>query len=185
MLMSILGCAGGWFGLMPPQVLIADFESEWLVGADVPEDPNCPGRPVAWAVEFSDEQASNGTYSAMFFLDGQQGNGTIWLTRSFSAPAAGMSYNVQMQLDLWSESASDNTIAKVAFYAGAQRPQQQEDFDTSQAANQTAGWQRYTSVQQVTSGADGRFWVAFGIRAAWETEMTYFIDNLTLTFQPI
>ncbi|NLX13626.1 MAG: hypothetical protein GXY44_08240 [Phycisphaerales bacterium] len=183
MLALVTGCEGDMWGLMPPQVLTEDFETEWLTGADVPEDPNCPGRTVDWAVEFSDERANGGKYSAMFFLDGRQDDGTIWLTRSFSAPSPGARYEVTIAFDLWSESASDNTIAKVAFYGGGQRPQQEADFDTSQAANQAAGWRRYTSVQQVTAGADSRFWIAFGISAVWETEMTYFIDNLTVTFR--
>ncbi len=184
----LLGASGcsyfPWLDI-PLGVLTEDFESEWQIGADVPEDPNCPGREVAWAVDISDDRAKGGSYSARFYLDGRQDDGTIWMTRSFGTGTAGMMVEAEIQFDLWSESASDNTIGKVAFYTGAARPQGEADFDTSQAANQTAGWKTYTLVQQTQTGADGRFWVAFGISAVWETEMTYYVDNVSITIRAL
>lgn len=180
-LLGAAGCSSffPWFG-MPLGVLTEDFESEWLIGADVPEDPNCPGRDVAWSIDISDGQAK-GKYAARFYLDGRQDDGTIWMTRSFGTSTAGAAFEVEIKGDVWSESASDNTLAKLAFYAGNRRPQSEADFDTTQSANQAAGWKTYTSVQQATSGADGRLWVAFGISAVWEAEMTYYFDNVTIT----
>jgi hypothetical protein len=131
---------------------------------------------VAWSITQSDVQARTGTCSAQFDLDGKQDDGTIWLTRSFDTRGPGR-YRVTMILDFWSESESFNTIAKVAFYAGTAEPAVESDFDTTQPANQSSGWQSYVSTSDVTVGQARRVWVAFGISAVWETEMTYYVDN--------
>jgi len=181
--LAIPACSGLWW---PELVVMEGFErglEDWTAGADVPEDPDNPGQPVAWSITQSDAQACSGDYSAEFYLDGRQDEGTIWLARSFRVEQAGR-YRVTVLLDLWSESESFNTIAKVAFYAGPAEPAAETDFDTTRAANQSAGWRIYTFTGDVTAGEDRTVWVAFGISAAWETEMTYYIDNVLVMLRP-
>jgi len=166
-----------------PIVILEGFESGlagWQPGADVPEDPSNPGQPVAWTIETSDEQASEGRESAKFTLDGSQDDGTIWLARELAVPPDS-DLTVTLSLQLWSASESFNTLANVAAYAGPQPPQVEEDFDTSRAANLAEGWRRYDFSFPVRSDAQGRVWVAAGISVVWETEVTYFLDDLQIT----
>ena len=171
-----------------PEVLVVeDFEEGlewWTTGSDVPEDPNNPGHPVAWSVTPSDEQASGGDYSAEFYLDGRQDDGTIWLAREFELDNEG-TYHVNILVDFWSLDASFNTLAKVAFYAGTAEPAEEEDFDISQAANLEAGWHTYVFGRNVTVGQGETLWIAFGISAVWETELTYFFDNVVVSLTPL
>jgi len=154
--------------------------SQWQQGADVPEDPNAPGTPVAWFIEASADRAAEGNSSARFFLDGLQDDGTIWLARAFEVPADRTVF-VSLSFQLWSVSESFNTLAKVAAYAGAARPEREGHFDTDRSANQAAGWESYAYEFAVESGPAGAVWIAFGISAVWETEMTYYVDDVDVT----
>ncbi|MBC7258964.1 MAG: hypothetical protein H5T65_06925 [Chloroflexi bacterium] len=155
----------------------------WQQGSDVPDDPDRPGQPVAWSIEISPEQAAGGRSAAQFTLDGKMDDGTIWLARAFNvAPNAAL--QVRLAFDLWSDSESFNTLAKVCAYAGPRPPAAEEDFDVSQAANRVQGWKRYEYAFNFRSGADGQAWVAFGISAVWETTMTYYVDNVRVDIVP-
>jgi hypothetical protein len=154
---------------------------DWQTGADVPEDGERPG-PVDWFIQASESQSSDGQSSAEFFLDGKHDDGTIWLFRPFTVPA-GQDLTVTLSFDAWSESESFNTTGKVAAYAGARKPQQEGDFDLSQALNQVTGWKRYSYSLEASSGDDGQLWVAVGITAVWETKLTYYFDNLLVEIE--
>jgi len=156
----------------------------WQKGADVPEDPDRPGEPVEWSIEISDEQVAEGASSARFSIDGKQDDGTIWLMRRFNI-AADQSLKVALTFDLWSASESFNTLAKVAAYAGSQPPSAETDFDVDQAANEAAGWKTYEYTFRTEVGPGGQVWVALGISAVWETEMTYYVDDLRAEVSPV
>lgn len=168
-----------------PVRLREDFEAglgNWQTGSDVPEDPNRPGQPVAWSITPSREQASEGQNSVRFVLDGVADDGTIWLVRSFDVPPD-QDLLVNLAFDLWSESESFNTLAMVAAYAGPRPPEAEGDFDLSQPANLASGWRRYTYDIPTRSDPNGRVWVAVGISVVWETEVTYYVDNLQVEIQ--
>jgi hypothetical protein len=154
----------------------------WQQGSDVPEDPYQPGEPVFWTIETSPDQAASGAWSARLTIDGKQDDGTIWLMRACDVAAEG-TLSVQVAFDLWSASESFNTLAQVAAYAGPQPPTAEGDFDTRQAANLVEGWRTYAYTFQVPGDA-GEVWVAVGISAVWETEMTYFIDEVGVEIAP-
>ena len=169
-----------------PVVFSDSFETglaAWTQGSDVPEDPNNPGQPVAWSIEQSDVQAEDGQYSAEFYLDGQQDDGTIWLVREFDV-TAGRTYAVTLSFSLWSETESFNTLAKVAVYAGGKAPAAEADFNVDMAANEVAGWKTYTYMADATATSNGKIRVAFGISAVFETEMTYYIDDVEIEISP-
>ncbi|HSJ57137.1 MAG TPA: hypothetical protein VLC95_08145 [Anaerolineae bacterium] len=152
----------------------------WELGADVPEDPNNPGRPVAWDIEASGDQAVNGRRSVRLELDGSQDDGIIWLARSFKVPA-NTDLNAHLSFWLWSPSESFNTLARVAAYVGSEAPSVEQDFDTAQPADQAEGWRLYEYDLAFNSGAGGQAWIAAGISVVWETEVVYFIDDVELS----
>jgi hypothetical protein len=149
----------------------------WQVGAEVPQDPNRPGQEVEWSVELSDEQASAGSRSLRLQLDGSQDDGTIWLARPL-ALQPGQPRTVRLSFDLWSVSESWNTLAYVAAYAGPRPPAGEDDFDLSQPANLAEGWQRYSYSLTAEPSPEGQLWIAVGISVVWETEVTYYVDEL-------
>ncbi|MCL7454721.1 MAG: hypothetical protein M8467_16920 [Anaerolineae bacterium] len=166
-----------------PIVIEEGFESGlagWEKGADVPEDPNNPGQPVAWSIQASSEQATEGQQSARFTLDGSQDDGTIWIGQELAVPPD-TELAIAFSLQLWSASESFNTLANVAAYAGPRPPEAEEDFDTSKPANLAEGWRRYDYSFPVRSDAQGRLWLAAGISVVWETEVTYYLDRLVIT----
>jgi hypothetical protein len=169
-----------------PVVFADSFENgldAWAMGWYLPEDPNNPGQPVAWSIEQANGPASDGQYSARFFLDGRQDDGTIWLVRDFDV-TPGNPYQVILQFDLWSESESANALAMVAGYAGGKEPDEEADFHADMAANLIAGWKTYTFILDTTATSNGLIRVAYGISAVWETEMTYYIDDVRIQITP-
>jgi hypothetical protein len=182
LLLAACGGGGGGGGRPPEPDFREGFESGlagWTKGADVPQDPNRPGETVAWSIEVSAEEAFEGSSSARYDLDGTQDDGTIWLVRSFDADPG--LHDVRLALRLWSESESFNTLARVAAYAGPVAPAVEADFDTSETANQVAGWREYAYDFVAEAGGDGRIHVALGISATWETLLTYYVDDVRVT----
>jgi hypothetical protein len=191
---SLLGVAawlGGCYGSGPtspgglPVIFYEEFESGlglWKQGNDLPDDPNRPDQKVEWRIETSAREVQSGSYSAEFYLDGRQDDGTIWLTRRFSVPAE-KGVSVHLYFYLWSEDESSaNRLADVVAYAGTQSPTVEADFSDRQAANQKKGWVRY-HYQMTVPKHDGTIWVAFGISATWETQLTYYIDSLKIEIE--
>jgi hypothetical protein len=174
------GGGGGGGGPIEPPTLADGFEggiSGWTADADVPLDPNRPGETVAWSISASSEQAVEGSMSARYFLDGRQDDGTIWLVRPLSV-APSTTFDVHIELAFWSVSESFNNIAHVAVFAGPTPPSVEADFDLSARANDATGWLEYEWDLVATSDPSGALYIAIGISAVFETEMTYFIDNV-------
>lgn len=172
---------------IPGTVMFSDdFESGltgWMTNADVPSDPNRPGQLVEWSIAASSELAYQGMQAVKLRLDGRQDDGTIWLERGFDV-RPGRMYRVSLDFEFWSESESFVLLAMVAAYAGAQPAQVEADFNTQQAANLLGGWRAYSYEFDVQAGEDGRAWVGLGISAVWETELTYYLDNVEIVLEP-
>jgi hypothetical protein len=75
-------------------------------------------------------------------------------------------------------------LAKVSAYAGSGPPAAEEDFNVERPANQAEGWRTYEYVFDVRGSPDGQVWVALGVSAVWETQMTYFVDEIQVTIGP-
>lgn len=155
----------------------------WVKDAHVPPSPEDPSVPVEWAIDASPEEASGGTASARFYLDGRQDDGVIWLERAVEATPFG-SYDVQVVADYWSAAESFNTTAMVALHAGPTSPEVEADFVQPYVLNEVAGWKTYGWAFPVTTDADGRIHVAVGVSVVWETYITYYIDDVSVWITP-
>lgn len=171
----------------------------WTRDSDVPEDPNNPGNPVAWMITRSTERAAAGSASLRYYLDGRQDDGTIWIVQGISVEA-GHAYDVSMRTDAWSASESFNTIAHLVMYAGPGRPSSEGSFpepgtNSSDAGvtdngglreplNQAEGWIPYAFSWKTPELETETIYIAVGISAVWETEMTYFVDDVKLSATP-
>ncbi|MFW6385453.1 MAG: hypothetical protein ACOCY7_04890 [Halodesulfurarchaeum sp.] len=171
----------------------------WSRDSDVPEDPNNPGNPVAWMITHSTERANTGSASLRFYLDGRQDDGTIWIVRGIEVQA-GRAYDVSMRTDAWSPSESFNTIAHLVVFAGTDRPTSEGSFpepesNSSDAGvtdsgglrdslNRAEGWIPYSFSWKTPELEAETIYIGVGISAVWETEMTYFIDDVKFTAMP-
>jgi hypothetical protein len=153
---------------------------DWVTGADVPADPNHPGQHVNWTINIVANQSFSGNHSAQFYLNGLQDDGTIWIARNLTL-TPDTTKNVTVTFQLWSQSESFNTIANAVVHVGTKNAATEADFHVVGAANQAAGWKSYSYTAQVETGASGNVNVALGISAVWETQMTYYIDDVVVT----
>lgn len=167
-----------------PVIFYEDFENgldRWKQRADVPEDPNHPKRQVEWHIKTSKREVQSGAYSAEFYLDGSQDDGTIWLARSFLVPTE-KPVVAHLYFWLWSPDESFNQLADVVAYAGTKLPVIEDDFSDRQPANQEKGWKQY-HYRITVPKHDGTVWVALGISATYEAQLTYYIDNVKIQIQ--
>ncbi len=165
-----------------PHAVQENFEKgfgEWSADADVPSDPNNPGYPVEWRIDRVSSVSRSGQYSIRFFIDGRQDDGTIWMEKKINVKEHAQ---IQVKVSFWfySEQESFNTIAVVCAYIGTENPEVEEDFIVIGAANEVAGWKNYTHVADLNTGSSGEIWIAVGISVRWETQMTYYIDDIEI-----
>ncbi len=170
--------------LQPDQtIFFDDFENDfgnWTIGSQVPEDPNNPGHNVEWLIGRSTNQSYSGEYSVLFWIDGRQDDGTIWITRKLPIePNSEKSVNISFQL--WSGEESFNILAVVVGYIGENKPQGEADFQVLGATNQVPGWKAYSFSSEIVTANTGEVYVALGISVRWETELIYFVDNAEIT----
>ncbi len=176
----------------------------WAQRADVPEDPGQPGHLMSWNVTSSQQTAHQGGWSVLFQLDGNQGNGTVWIERPFQVEA-NQSYHVNASI--WAHSAQERVdeAAHLVFYVGHQQPTGEADFpaagEQTNASNppptgglrmpldQAEGWQEYSFEWVIPVAEEPReraFYIAVGISAVGDTELSYHVDalNIELTRLP-
>lgn len=198
---GITGCSAP--GTNPNTVNFADdFESGftgWDTGTDLPDDPNNPGNAVDWRISHSTARAASGAASLQYYLDGRQDDGTIWIVRAVPVDG-GTAYEVSMRTGAWSASESFNTLAHLVMYAGQSQPTAESSFpepgsNTTGAGttrtgglreplNQVEGWRTYTFSWTTEPFDSATLYIAVGISAVWETEMTYFVDDVTVSATP-
>jgi len=159
-----------------------DFEdglSDWTTDSDVPEDPNRPGQLINWTIDSANNISYSGNKSLLFYIDGLQDDGTIWIKNKFATDPNTIR-NVTVSFQFWSETESFNELAVVVGYIGNETAEVEEDFQVIGAANQAEGWKTYSCSSEVHTDSSGDVHVALGISVRWETQMTYFIDNVDI-----
>jgi hypothetical protein len=153
-----------------------DGFERWEAGSDVPEDPNRMGEPVDWQVVIEGNISFSGDRSVLLYIDGRQDDGTIWIQRQFTFETEIRNANVKFQF--WSESESFNTLAAVVGYVGNTTPEVEDDFQVLGSANEAEGWKSYSFASEIDDS--GNVYVAIGISVRWETQMTYYIDDVSI-----
>lgn len=77
----------------------------------------------------------------MFFIDGQQDDGTIWVERKMNVKSNAQ-VQVKISFHFYSHTESFNAIAAVVAYAGIRNPEVEGDFVVLGTANEVAGWKK-------------------------------------------
>ncbi len=161
----------------PPDDLVnPSFEAGyrgWLVGHDLPTDPNT-GRPVASGTRIASDPVAAGERSLAVSIDGRQDDGTVWVQQ-----AVDLTDSDALSVAVHSPEESFNTITKVAAYAGPRPPRgrlREADFDTTAAVEDHAGWRTF----EYDVDAEGPGVVAVGVSVVWETRVTRHLDDVYL-----
>lgn len=166
-----------------PQTFTYDFEGDfgdWTADSHLPLDPNNPGELVDWKIELVSNVSFSGDKSVLLYIDGTQDDGTVWIERKLTLePNTQKNFNVSFQV--WSQSESFNTLAVIVGYAGSENPEVEEDFQILGSANEAEGWKTYSLNQQLQTDNLGDIHVALGFSVRWETDLTYFIDDVKIT----
>jgi len=170
------------FGAMTSRKAILEegFEEgikEWDTGMDLPEDPET-GMPVNSRASISNRICRSGYASLELTIDGRQGEGTLWVQRYLELERTG-DLLIEISFQLYSEQESFNTIAHVVAFLGMEEPIDKGSFHRIGVANRIAGWSPYVLKERVFAEHKG-IWIAIGIAVAWETWMTYSIDDVTV-----
>lgn len=173
--------------------------SGWTPKSDVPLDPNRPGSKVAWNVTACDDAAYEDhvhiqyhpVHSACFYLDGRQDDGTVWISRVIPV-AAGRPYLANVTVKAFGQE-SFNTVADIVVRLGHTGAATEADFATGtdgrhasvrQPLDTANGWTTYFLEWEAGRAPANEFVLDIGISAIWETEMTRYLDAVTVTLVP-
>jgi hypothetical protein len=177
-ILCLLGAAQG------ETIAEENFEEDlraWTVGADLPEDPNNPGQKVAWEAGVSDERAYAGRQSLRLYIDGRQDDGTVWIERPVRVePDA----RVEVSFRFWSPfGGTFNNLAYVVGYIGPRPPSREDDLERLAPVTEVGEWDLLSLKGTAGSSQADSVWVAVGFSVVWESEQTYFIDEVTVRTQ--
>lgn len=109
----------------------------------------------------------------MFFLDGSQDDGTIWIEKQLRMKIG----YITISFWFWSKEKSEAVYCDVVVYVGIENPSCEEQFTTIGSANQVAGWKQYVYCTHVSAS---KVWVAIGINVFWETKVCYYVDDIQI-----
>ncbi len=182
-ILMVVGVLAAWHFYSEPVIFSESFEQDfggWVEGADVPSDPTNPGQYVAWNISRVASPAHSGKYSVRLYVDGRQDDGTVWIEKK-TLVKKNSQIQIKVSFEFFSEQESFNVIASVCAYAGISTPEVEADFAILGQANEVAGWKNYIYETTLQADYSGEIWVAVGITVRWETEMTYNIDDVTVT----
>jgi hypothetical protein len=163
-------------------ILEEDFETgmgQWEEGRDLPIDPET-GEPLNASISIV-EWGRNGQ-SLLMTIDGRQDDGTLWIQTRQEVNRTG-EIVVEIEFYLYCENASFNIIAHPVAFAGTSPPVGEDSFHKLGNANPEAGWNLFTVEITLTMGEQDELHIALGITVAWETWMSYAIDDVRVTIR--
>lgn len=111
--------------------------------------------------------------------DGFGDDGTLWIEKQF-AVSDSKPTKVSVTFYLFNEFQSDVNTFQVKSAIGADDPNEQIDFATIGETDTAQSWVPFSYEQVIGPTADP-VWVALGIRVAWETPRTYWIDRVVVS----
>ena len=153
----------------------------WEIGRDLPHDPNNPGSEVGWEVVASTERPYRGNLSLRLTIDGRQDDGTVWIARSVKVDHVA-EVEVRLEFRFWSPfKGSINNLAYAVGYIGLQAPAGEQSFVRIAPVAEIGEWdllELTETVQKEAVAETGEIWVAVGFSVVWETQQTYFIDEV-------
>lgn len=132
------------------------------------------------AVSHSTERGYlDGTSLEFDMGDGFGDDGTLWIEKQF-AVSDSKPTKVSVTFYLFNEFQSDVNTFQVKSAIGTDNPEEQIDFETIGETDSAQGWVPFT-YEQVIGPTTDPVWVALGIRVAWETPRSFWIDRVVVS----
>jgi hypothetical protein len=154
----------------------------WITDHSLECSPGCG--LLDGSIRHSSSVALDGAFGLRSYLNGNHGDGTIWVEQSFPIhPPERERYRVTLSFYLWSDGLTPLDTWPVVAYIGHKNPEIAADFTTIGKTNGSAGWKAYSLVQTVRFDDTRPLQVALGITATAEVARTYFIDLVSLTVE--
>ncbi len=146
------------------------------------------GEEIDWSIASSSEEVHEGSASAKLYADNLTDAAKIWLEQPLELEP-GTQYEVQIDFDFATLDIGDFNHWTIIAGVLDSDPEDGSDLEpiyrgsTSAEADtaQSHVWLARTYTQTVTTGADGKLWLALGVWGTWETARTYYIDKLKVT----
>lgn len=152
-----------------------------------------------WSIELSDAQVYTGERAAEVYTEGGYDDGLAFLLRRIDI-APDHAYDVEVSIQAWSGTQSDvNNLRRLACYLGPDRPETQNDFpeadwDSSdegetdfggirEPLNQAEGWHEHTFEWTSSTLDTDVLYFAVGVDVVWETDLTYYLDDVTVSLE--
>ena len=136
---------------------------------------------IDWNVTRSCEQVSEGEYSIALEIDGFHDDGGVWIERLFELNKK-QRIRITISFQFYSDNFGMNTRAWIFAAVNKTNPEIEEDFDfketTLAADSNLVGWTKFRTIYNLEDVE--RFWIAIGIRVAWETLLKFFVDDITV-----
>lgn len=193
----VLGFGGGDdAGSISFEESFDESPDEWTKEAEI-LDSSTPPSDTHWQMAVSDEESYSGTNSMKYNFDATQGHGGIWATREVSVEP-GTAYDAEITASLFNKRKSWNKLSTYRAYFGPDKPQSLDDFlgpyesfpvhgpeagDTKIPTKQE-GWSEYPLYWQTPELETDTLYLTFAIQSEWETEITHYLDDISVTMTP-
>lgn len=195
-LAALAGCATGY----SESRFDGGFEDglgNWTTGAHI--GPEVPLEEFDWSIDVTDERAATGSRSLRVRNEGDYDDGTCWASHPIPVEP-GRAYTASVTATFWSESESFNTLRNAVMRLGPEPPEAEEDFpDPGQNTTPLGvtpygglreplhlaeGWREYSFEWTTPELGTDTLHVAVGTTVVWETEMTHYVDDVTVELTP-
>jgi hypothetical protein len=152
----------------------------------VPKATDLNDPPIFWAIEPSQDRASEGSQSLKFELSNLNDAGKIWIERAFPVrPNQRHRVNVQFSFATadWGDLNHFTIIAGVRTQPAETRADLTYQDHTGNGEQTDVGykWLKKSYDFNVVSGANGALFVDVGVWGTWETYRAYYVDSLWIT----
>jgi len=145
--------------------------------------------PVKWKIDLSNEMATCGSTSVRFYLENTNDAGKIWLERAFGVKPH-RQYIVTIEFDFATRDFGMANLWRLIAGACNRRIERPQDLPfrehTGNGSESDVGYRwlqkKYVSVVDDTPDT---IYVMVGVWGTWETQRTYFFDNITVAFEPL
>lgn len=171
---------------------IGEWESDAAIESEVDIDD------FDWVVEVSDEVAAAGDYSLRIWNEGDYDDGVSWGLHSISVES-GQSYEFEVTAQFWSESESFNRLRDAVMRLSPEQPEVEKDFpdpgvnttdfgETEYGGLReplwlTEGWREYSFQWMTAELATDTLFLAVGTAVTWESDLSHYVDEITVEFE--
>lgn len=171
---------------------------EWAPNATI--GPEVDIEDFEWEVDISEMEAAEGDRSLRVWNEGDYDDGVTWATHPIPVES-GQAYQIEAAGQFWSESESFNTIRHAVMRLGPEPAEVEDDFPrlgvNSTEFGETSfgglreplwlsdGWREYRFEWTTPELSTETLHFAVGTAVIWEADATHYIDDLSVTIEPL